>query len=270
MSKTILITGSTDGIGLATAKSLLALGHTVLIHGRSDAKLTKARDLLSETTTDDKIYTYKADLSVLSEVDKLVEDVQNEHDSLDVLINNAGVFVVPSAVSKDGLDTRFVVNTIAPYILAKQLLNKLGNEGRIVNLSSAAQASLDPAELTKPSSQSDNNVYAKSKLALTMWSKQMALSVGPQGPVIVAVNPKSFLGSKMVQQAYGMAGGSLQIGADILVKAAVSKEFADATGLYYDNDIGQFTSPHSDASNPSKIAALTEVIEGIISDFDKA
>ena len=265
MSKTILITGSTDGIGLATAKSLLELGHTVLIHGRSEAKLTKAKDSLLKATVEGKIYSYKADLSVLSEVKKLVEDVQSEHDSLDVLINNAGVFVVPSAVSKDGLDTRFVVNTIAPYFLAKRLLSRLGSQGRIVNLSSAAQASLDPTELTKPSSQSDNNVYAKSKLALTMWSKQMALTLGPQGPVIVAVNPKSFLGSKMVQQAYGMAGGSLQVGADILVKAAISSEFSDATGLYYDNDIGQFTAPHNDAVNPTKTAAISKVIEDIIS-----
>lgn len=171
---------------------------------------------------------------------------------------------MPETVSADGLDVRFMVNTIAPYSLTQQLLPLLDNTARVINLSSAAQSSLSPNELLKPSSLSDNAVYAKSKLALTMWSRQLALSLGKNGPVIVAVNPKSFLGSKMVEQAYGFAGSSLQIGADILVKAALSQEFANASGLYFDNDIGEFTSPHQDALNADEIAEITQVIEKII------
>ena len=142
----------------------------------------------------------------------------------------------------------------------------LGNDARVVNLSSAAQAPVQADELTKPSALDDGAVYAKSKLALTMWSRQMALALGEQGPVIVAVNPKSFLGSKMVKQAYGVAGNSLQIGADILLKAALSDEFANASGLYFDNDTGRFASPHADAMNEDKIAAITHTIEQVLAD----
>jgi hypothetical protein len=92
----------------------------------------------------------------------------------------------------------------------------------------------------------------------------MALQLGANGPSIIAINPKSFLGSKMVEQAYGVTGGNLQIGADILVKAALSDEFSDASGLYFDNDIGKFTSPHQDATNAKKIADITDVIESIV------
>lgn len=267
MNKTILITGSTDGIGLATAKSLLKLGHTVLIHGRSDAKLNAAKKQLSDISNVGEIYAYKADLSRFDEVHRLVSSIENDHKTLDVLINNAGVFVIPEVVSGDGLDARFMVNTIAPYLLTKCLLPLLGNHGRVVNLSSAAQSSINPSELTKPSVLSDNAVYAKSKLALTMWSRQMALSIGVNGPVVVAVNPKSFLGSKMVEKAYGVAGSSLQIGADILVKSALSEEFSKATGLYFDNDIGQFTQPHQDALDNNKIADVTDIIEEIITRY---
>lgn len=267
MNKTILITGSTDGIGLATAKSLLKLGHTVLIHGRSEAKLSAAKKQLSGISGAGKIYTYTADLSRFDDVHQLVSKIENEHKSLDALINNAGVFILDEVVSSDGLDVRFMVNTIAPYLLAKRLLPLLGNDGRVVNLSSAAQSSINPLELTKPSVLSDNAVYAKSKLALTMWSRQMALSIGVNGPVVVAVNPKSFLGSKMVEKAYGVAGGSLQIGADILVKSALSEEFSKATGLYFDNDIGQFTQPHQDALDNNKIADVTDIIEEIITRY---
>jgi len=265
MTKTILITGSTDGIGLTTAKSLAKLGHTVLLHGRSDAKLATAKAQILAETSDANIYTYKADLSSLDAVEQLATSIQENHNSLDVLINNAGIFIVPSLEPVNGLDVRFVVNTIAPYLLTKRLLALLGNTGRVINLSSAAQTSIQPEELTKPSVLSDSAVYAKSKLALTMWSSQMALQLGSKGPVIVAVNPKSFLGSKMVEQAYGVAGGSLQIGADIILRAALSEEFSDATGLYFDNDIGQFTSPHPDATNVNKITAIVEILEELIS-----
>jgi NAD(P)-dependent dehydrogenase (short-subunit alcohol dehydrogenase family) len=263
MNKTILITGSTDGIGLATAKSLVKLGHTVLLHGRSDSKLADAKIQLTKFTKPEHIFTYKADLSSISETKALAVKIKENHKKLDTIINNAGVFIVPKTVSSDGLDVRFMVNTIAPYILTQQLLSLLDNTGRVINLSSAAQSPVSANELLKPSSLSDGAVYAKSKLALTMWSRQLALSLGKSGPVIIAINPKSFLGSKMVEQAYGVAGGNLQIGADILVKAALSQEFSDASGRYFDNDIGQFTSPHPDALNADKIAEITQVIEKI-------
>lgn len=267
MKKTILITGSTDGIGLATAKSLVELGHTVIIHGRSENKLIQAKKLLTEISASNNVYAYRADLSVFNEVNDLITKVKQNHKTLDVLINNAGVFVVPETVSKDGLDVRFVVNTLSPYILTKGFISLLGSEGRVINLSSAAQSSVSPLELTKPSSLSDNAVYAKSKLALTMWSVHMAHSLGKNGPVIVAVNPKSFLGSKMVEQAYGVAGGSIQIGADILVKAAISDEFSDASGRYFDNDIAQFTSPHQDALDSNKTENLTLKIEELTAQY---
>lgn len=264
MKKTILITGSTDGIGLATAKSLLQLGHTVLIHGRSDKKLSAVKEQLLVIADAQNIYTYKADLSRFDDIKLLSEYIKRDHQSLDVLINNAGVFVVPDKVSDDGLDVRFMVNTIAPYMLTKNLLPLLGIHGRVINLSSAAQSSLNPSELLKPSILSDNAVYAKSKLALTMWSFNLSAELGKDSTMILAVNPKSFLGSKMVSQAYGVSGSDLNIGVDILVKAAISDEFANASGLYFNNDIGQFSSPHEDALNIEKTTALSKVLDEII------
>lgn len=264
MNKTILITGSTDGIGLATANSLVKLGHKVIIHGRSEEKINSIKQSLSTIANAQQVSAYKADLSSLAEVKKLAAQIKLNHDKLDAVINNAGVFVVPETVSSEGLDVRFTVNTIAPYLLTQQLLPILKSSSRIINLSSAAQSSLLPDELTKPSTLSDNAVYAKSKLALTMWSKQMALQLGADGPSIIAINPKSFLGSKMVEQAYGVSGGNLEIGADILVKSVLSDEFSDASGKYYDNDIESFSSPHPDANDPQKTSKIVETIDKVL------
>jgi hypothetical protein len=95
----------------------------------------------------------------------------------------------------------------------------------------------------------------------------MALSLKDDGPAIIAVNPRSMLGSKMVKQAFGVAGGDLRIGADILCRAALEDEFAAASGQYFDNDSGQFASPHPDALNPQKSEGIVRVIEAVLAEI---
>lgn len=153
---------------------------------------------------------------------------------------------------------------VAPYVLTKALLPLLGSGARVVNLSSAAQAPVDLHAFLNKQSFGDGEAYAQSKLALTMWSIGMAHELGSDGPVIVAVNPASFLGSKMVKEAYGHAGHDLRIGADILTRAALSDEFENASGKYYDNDHKSFAQPHPDALDPAKNRRVIEAIEQLI------
>ena len=267
MQKTILVTGSTDGIGLETARMLVSLGHNVLLHGRNPAKLEKVERTLSALPDGGRVESYVSDLSRMADVEALAKAVAEKHAKLDVLINNAGVYNAPDLITQDGLDVRFAVNTIAPYLLTQRLLPLLGASGRVINLSSAAQSPVDPEALAGRGKLSDGAAYAQSKLALTMWSRSMALSLKDDGPVIIAVNPRSMLGSKMVKQAFGVAGGDLRIGADILCRAALEDEFAAASGQYFDNDSGQFTSPHPDALNPQKSEKIVRVIEAVLAEI---
>ena len=265
MQKTILITGSTDGIGRETARMLIAAGHHVLLHGRSRDKVENVAEKLAELPGDGRVERYVADLSRPSDVEALARAVTEHHDTLDVLINNAGVFSASDAVTADGLDVRFAVNTIAPWLLTRRLLPLLGTSGRVVNLSSAAQSPVDPAALRGERRLSDQAAYAQSKLALTMWSRALALALGADGAVVVAVNPGSMLGSKMVKEAFGVDGADIGIGAEILVRAALSDEFESASGKYFDNDAGRFASPHPDALDARKSDEIVRVIESIVS-----
>lgn len=264
MQKIILITGSTDGIGLETAKMLASQRHSVLLHGRNPTKLENVKKMLSESSGGERIESYVADLSRMADVEALAKVVAKKHAQLDVLINNAGIYSAPDPITQDGFDVRFAVNTIAPYLLTKRLLLVLGTSGRVINLSSAAQSPVDLKALAGQGRLSDSVAYAQSKLALTMWSRHMALSLRDNGPAIIAVNPKSMLGSKMVKQAYGVDGVDLSIGADILVRAALSDEFSDASGQYFDNDIGQFAAPHPDVLNAEKCAEIVSAVEAIL------
>ncbi|MEO1621905.1 MAG: SDR family NAD(P)-dependent oxidoreductase [Cyanobacteria bacterium J06632_3] len=264
MEKTILITGSTDGIGLETAKMLVAQGHHVLLHGRNPEKLKTVHAQLTAQGQTREPEIYVADLSMISDVETLAKAIAANHTKLDALINNAGVYRTPNPITQDGLDVRFVVNAIAPYLLTQRLLPLLGTGSRVINLSSAAQAPVNLNALTGKIHLSEGEAYAQSKLALTMWSRSLALSLKTNGPTIVAVNPGSLLGSKMVKQAFGIAGSDIRIGADILCRAALSDEFESATGQYFDNDKGQFASPHPDALNPQKAEDLVRTIQAIL------
>ncbi len=268
MKKTILITGSTDGLGLVTAKLLAKAGHRVLLHGRSQAKLEAAEQAVSAASSAGYAESYLADLSCIGDVEALAAAVAKQHQRLDVLINSAGVYAVRDPLTESGIDVRFLVNTIAPYLLTLRLQPLLGTSGRVINLSSAAQAPVDLLSLAgRGRHLSDSAAYAQSKLALTMWSHSLAQSRQDAGPVIIAVNPGSLLATKMVKEAYGIAGADINTGADILVRAALDDEFSVVSGRYFDNDVGDFASPHPDALDVKKSEQLVIVLDTLLSEL---
>lgn len=255
MTKTILITGATDGIGRATALALAAQGHIVIAHGRNAQKL----DLLKADICEN-LSTVQADMSDLTQVAQMGRDLVGEHNRIDVVINNAGVFKTSKPRLSDGMDVRFVVNTFAPALLSTLLLPVVPKTGRLVHLSSAAQAPVDLDAMRGMRPLQDMDAYAQSKLALTMWSQDFAAK-HLQGPVSVAVNPGSLLATKMVREGFGASGNDLNIGVDVLIRAALSEEFASKSGFYFDNDSGQFARPHPDASNATKVATVVATVD---------
>ncbi|MGP6089583.1 SDR family NAD(P)-dependent oxidoreductase [Antarctobacter jejuensis] len=264
MTKTILITGATDGIGRATAQRLASEGHTLLIHGRNADKLATTAEALRKVGG--TVESYRADLSDLAEVAAMAREIRASQTRIDALINNAGVLKAAAPRTADGLDLRFVVNSFAPALLTRALLPLLARDARIVHLSSAAQAPVDLKALAGARPLQDMEAYAQSKLALTMWSQAFAAE-HPQGPVSVAVNPGSLLATNMVRDGFGVAGNDIDIGADVLTRAALSEEFAQASGRYFDNDSGRFAAPHADAGKPDRVAAVVAAIEAQIAPF---
>ena len=277
-TKTILITGSTDGIGKLAALKLAEAGHQVYLHGRDADKLASVIAEVQAVATGaavDNINGFVADFSDLTDVLKMAAEVNEKLPKLDVLINNAGIYTTASATTKDKLDIRFVVNYLAPYTLTNALLPLLKKPGkaRIVNLSSAAQAPISYKAFVGQESLNDKAAYAQSKLALTMWSMDLAETVASHDINVIAVNPGSLLNTKMVNEAYGEYWSSADKGANILTELAISDEFAGDTGKYFDNDIkdgahgdakGAFGQPHADALDKEAIAELQRQTQQVL------
>ena len=150
----VLVTGSTDGIGVTTAKRMAAKGYDVLIHGRDANRIERASSIVkkyvenhSSETANSRIFTLPPiDLSTIDGGRKLADAVkalcEKESDlHLTVLMNNAGVYAEEHVVTSDGLELTFAVNVVAPFVLTSLLLPTLLKEpkSRIVVASSISQ-----------------------------------------------------------------------------------------------------------------------------------
>lgn len=264
MNKTIIITGSTDGIGKLAAIKLAKDGHHLYLHGRNADKLTKVISEVKELSGNEYVNGFVADFSDLEAVKSMSEEIKSKLPKIDILINNAGVFKSAILKNKDGLDLRFTVNYLAPYLLTKALLPLIekGTNPRIINLSSAAQASVSLEALAGKTDISDQVSYAQSKLALTMWSFNLAKS--QQGIKVIPVNPGSLLNTQMVREAYGKFWSSADKGANILYDLAVAEQHQDVTGKYFDNDQGNYGRALPDAYDQNLINDLLNATDEIL------
>lgn len=264
MKKTILITGSTDGIGKQAAEKLAKAGHQLYLHGRNAGKLAKVMAEMKAVSQNDQIGGFVADLSDLEAVRQMAGQVENELAVLDVLINNAGIYKSPKQQNKDGLDMRMVVNYLAPYLLTRELLPLLrqSEAPRLVNLSSAAQGPVSEKVLNGTARGGLQDTYAQSKLALTMWSFHLA-KLEP-GLNVIAVNPGSLLDTKMVREGFGRSWSPASKGADILYQLALSDQHSEASGKYFDNDRGDFSRAHPDAYNEMKVDQLIRITNDLL------
>lgn len=264
MNKTIIITGSTDGIGKLTALRFAKEGHRIYIHGRSEGKINSVVSEIKEFSNNQKIEGLVADFSQLTEVSGLAEKIKREIPKIDILINNAGIYKSKDTLTDKGLDYRIVVNYLAPYLLTNSILTniKSADSPRIINLSSAAQSPVSESVLSGREKVENNLSYAQSKLALTMWSFYLA----KQEPniTIIALNPGSLLNTKMVQEAFGQHWSSAEKGMKIMYDLSLGKQYKSKSGSYYDNDKGAFSEAHDDAYNQKKIDNLLTLTDSLL------
>ena len=226
-NQTILITGSTDGIGKLTALQLAKLNAHVLVHGRNKEKVSKVVDEIKSESGNNKIAGLTADFSSLVEVRKFADEFKKDYQSLDVLINNAGVGYADGRYSKDGYELRFAVNYLAPFLLTQLLLPllKKAAPSRIVNVSSAGQSPINFDDVMLEKKFSAGQAYNQSKLALIMFTIDLAEKLKEENITVNSLHPGTYLDTNMVRNADIKPWGKPESGADAEVYLAASPDF---------------------------------------------
>ncbi len=269
--KVVLITGSTDGIGRQTAIDLAKLGATVLIHGRGKVRAYAAASDVCKESGSENVEIVTGDLSTLSSVRALAEQVKKRFDRLDVLINNAGMFMKECVLTKDGFETTFAVNHLAPFLLTHLLLDLLQKSGqanaksRIVNVSSIAhqRATLDFANLKGEKHFDGFNAYALTKLTGIMTTYELAERLQGTNVTVNCLHP-GVVTTKLLQAGFGTPGAEVSAGAETSVYLASSPEVENVSGRYFVKKQVTPTSPSSnDAVLRKKLWDLTEQLTGL-------
>jgi NAD(P)-dependent dehydrogenase (short-subunit alcohol dehydrogenase family) len=202
-----LITGATDGVGKVTAFELAKKGFTLVIAARSSEKAEAVIHDIEASTGNARCDYIVADLRSLSQVRQLAETFRHRFSRLDVLINNAGVFLPARTETEDGYETMFQVNYLSPFVLTNELLDGLrkSEQGRIINLSSSLYAigKFDPSNLQSQKHFSVLGTYTASKLLVLMFTEELARRLSSTAVTANAVHP-GIVRTRMMLQAPGV------------------------------------------------------------------
>lgn len=176
--KTCIITGANTGLGLATSRSLAKKGWHVIMVGRSEEKLQKAKEAVVKVSSSEKVSLQIADFSSLASVRDLGERLNQTYPELQVLVNNAGAFFTEYQITEDGFERQWQINHLAPFLLTQLVMGKLKKSApaRIVNVSSNAhyKGTIRFGDPNLEQKYSGYFAYAQSKLANVLFANELA------------------------------------------------------------------------------------------------
>jgi NAD(P)-dependent dehydrogenase (short-subunit alcohol dehydrogenase family) len=236
-AKTVLVTGSTDGVGRLVARRLGEAGARVLVHGRNQERGERLVVEIKEGGGTAEFLA--ADLAALAEVRRLADAVRQRTDRLDILVNNAGIGTggegAPRQTSADEHELRFAVNYLAGFLLTRLLLPLLASSvpARIVNVASAGQQAIDFSDVMLTRGYSGTRAYRQSKLAQIMFTIDLAAELCGSGVTVNALHPATYMDTSMVRQAGVVPRSSVKEGAEAILNLAMSPALEGQSGLYF-------------------------------------
>jgi NAD(P)-dependent dehydrogenase (short-subunit alcohol dehydrogenase family) len=268
--QTILITGATSGLGRELAQALAKQGATLLLHGRDPKRGLETVREIKEATGNESMQFYRADLSSLREVLELARQLISGVTRLDVLVNNAGVGFGQDTskreVSQDGYELRFAVNYLAPYLLTERLISllKASAPARIVNVASVGQAPLDFDNIMLTHGYSGVTAYRKSKLAMIIWTFDLAERLAGTSVTVNAIHPASLMPTKMVLEAGWQTMSSVEEGLKATLRLVIDPALENVTGEYFDGlSLAKANAQAYDKTVRQRLAALSQELVSV-------
>jgi NAD(P)-dependent dehydrogenase (short-subunit alcohol dehydrogenase family) len=230
--KICLITGANSGVGKATALGLAQMGATIVMVSRNQSKGKEAQKEIQAQSGNQNVHLLLADLSSQQSIRQLAEQFQQQFSQLHVLINNAGMFPLGRRETVDGLEMAFAVNYLAPFLLTNLLLDtlKASVPARIVNVSSDSheQGYIDMDDLQSKRRSSIYKIYGQSKLALVLFTYELARRLEGTGVTVNALHP-GFVATNIGQSD---VGPFLRLIAGLIFRFGISPEEGAKTSIY--------------------------------------
>jgi NAD(P)-dependent dehydrogenase (short-subunit alcohol dehydrogenase family) len=267
--KTVLITGSTDGVGRYVAGELARQGAQVLIHGR-DA--SRAKTLIEEIKARGHTAPafYQADLSSLAGARRLAEAVKADHKRLDVFVSNAGIGTLSNGPqrqeSADGFELRFAVNYLSGFLLAHLLLPliKAAAPSRIVNVASLGQHPIDFDDVMITKNYSGSRAYSQSKLSQIMFTIDLAAELKGSGVTVNSLHPATYMNTTMVRAGGITPISTVEQGGAAILHLVEGDDVANKSGLFFNgmNEMKANAQAYDEAAR-KRLRALSLKLTGL-------
>jgi NAD(P)-dependent dehydrogenase (short-subunit alcohol dehydrogenase family) len=261
--KTVLVTGSTDGVGRYVAAKLAAAGASVLTHGRDQARANSLADEIKRAGGIEPTF-YRADLSSLAGARQLAESVIANHKRLDLFISNAGIGSRTSGperkTSADGFELRFAVNYLSGFLLTRLLLPllKAGAPSRIVNVASLGQHPIDFDDVMITRGYDGGRAYAQSKLAQIMFTIDLAAELEGSGVTVNSLHPATYMNTTMVREGGITPISTVEQGGTAILHLAEGDDVAGKSGLFFNGMREAQANPQAyDAAARERLRALS-------------
>ena len=233
IGEVVLITGSTDGLGREVARRVAALGAHVIVHGRNAQRGAAVVDEIARQGKGSARF-YAADFASLARVRSFADTIRRDYTRLDVLVNNAGVWLPDRQVSADGHEMQFAVNYLAGFLLTRALLPTIVESApsRIINVASGAQSPIDFSDvmLERPGRAAQG--YGQSKLAQIMFTFDLARELQGKGVTVLTLHPATMMNTTMVRSSGAQPQSTVDEGADAVMNLIVSPDAV--TGQFFD------------------------------------
>ena len=245
LDKNIIITGATDGIGLQAAKVIANKGYRVGLVGRNKEKGYQAKEIIINSTSNDKIDFFECDLSLIKNVKKLSSQIKEKYSKIDVLLNNAGGANKNKIITSEGLEKTFATNQMNYFVLTTELLDIISesDDGRVVNVASNAHigATIDYNNINSEKSFSPWTSYCVSKLMNIMFTYELAkiqdkVSVNVLHPGFVDTNIAGNEGNfikYIVKFGSKLFARTVENGADSSIYLSTSDDVKGVSGKYF-------------------------------------
>lgn len=269
METVIMVTGSTGGIGRATAIELARQGSRVIIHGRGRAKARVVQREIQDLTGGEKPDIFIADFSEPDQIRGMAEEISSVYTRLDVLVNNAGTYQETRNLTEGGVEMTFAVNYLAPFLLTHLLLPLLraGTPSRIVTVASSAHedvSGIDWENLPGMPRYHPWEAYCLSKFADITFTSLLAEQLEGTGVTANCLHP-GVVDTRLLRTAFpGVPGIPVEEGARTPVYLALSAEVADISGLYFEDRRSVRSAPLThDRSVQERLWKMAEKLTGL-------